>query len=279
MMKFVDLKAVQAVISKMKSWIITKMFDWWKTLQMSHVDETKDQWEFSAELINGVPKLYLRTTDWKYSKCTETVANNWFPFTCAPAQYQNIKDGGKYQSYYFNSVNINPATGSLRTNGDITFNKLIINNGKSTEVILGNGTVKNINTVRLDDSIPMYVGPSLYEEVEAFTGPVCHGIKDEVKEKLCSLQFFKDYDNEMVFIKSGYTIGPKYPLFTAEAINKLNFHHKFVLYIVDNPGFFSEGDFCVIVANTRYGGINFQSMTGKEQTEENYFDFVNYEIS
>lgn len=85
MMKFVDLKAVQAVISKMKSWIITKMFDWWKTLQMSHVDGTKDQWEFSAELINGVPKLYLRTTDWKYSKCTETVANNWFPFTCAPA--------------------------------------------------------------------------------------------------------------------------------------------------------------------------------------------------
>ena len=84
MMKFVDLKAVQAVISKMKSWIITKMFDWWKTLQMSHVDGTKDQWEFSAELINGVPKLYLRTTDWKYSKCTEIATNNWFPFTCAP---------------------------------------------------------------------------------------------------------------------------------------------------------------------------------------------------
>lgn len=279
MMKFVGLEAVQAVISKMKSWIITKMFDWWKTLQMSHVDGTKDQWEFSAELINGVPKLYLRTTDWKYSKCTETVANNWFPFTCAPAQYQNIKDGGKYQSYYFNSININPATGSLRTNGDITFDKLVINNGKSTEMILGNGTVKDIDTIQLNQQIPMYanitadIPTSLYEDVDTYSKPVCYGITNEVKEKLCSLQFFQDWDNGMVFIKSSYTKGPQYPLFTAEAINSLSYHTKFILYIVDNAGFFNEGDYCVVVANTGYSGINFQGLTGNEQIQENYFDF------
>lgn len=32
MIKFVGLEAVQAVIPKMKSWIISKMFAWWKTL-------------------------------------------------------------------------------------------------------------------------------------------------------------------------------------------------------------------------------------------------------
>lgn len=42
MMKFVGLEAVQTIISKMKSWIITKMFDWWKALQVSNVDRIKD---------------------------------------------------------------------------------------------------------------------------------------------------------------------------------------------------------------------------------------------
>lgn len=271
MMKFVGLEAVQAVISKMKSWIITKMFDWWKTLQMSHVDGTKDQWEFSAELINGVPKLYLRTTDWKYSKCTETVANNWFPFTCAPAQYQNIKDGGKYQSYYFNSVNINPATGSLRTNGDITFNKLIINNGKSTEMILGNGTVKDINTLSLSQEVPICTA-TIWQDLDQSSTPVCYGISDEMYETISTCNFFQTVDDGLVFRQMGETQQNGYPVFVAESISSIDTHLTLLMYFVDNTAGYN-GTYCAVVALANSTDIDGSRLTGRETVTGSYIEF------
>lgn len=271
MMKFVGLEAVQAVISKMKSWIITKMFDWWKTLQMSHVDGTKDQWEFSAELTNGVPKLYLRTTDWKYSKCTETVANNWFPFTCAPAQYQNIKDGGKYQSYYFNSININPATGSLRTNGDITFDKLVINNGKSTEMILGNGTVKDINTISLSQEVPICTTPIL-ADLDSNEAPICYGISDELYEMINSCNFFQTMDDGLLFRHMGKTQQNGYSVFVAESISSIDTHSTLLMYFVTNPGLY-DGSYCAVVAPANSEGIDGSQLTGQETMIGTYIEF------
>lgn len=271
MMKFVGLEAVQAVISKMKSWIITKMFDWWKTLQMSHVDGTKDQWEFSAELTNGVPKLYLRTTDWKYSKCTETVANNWFPFTCAPAQYQNIKDGGKYQSYYFNSININPATGSLRTNGDITFDKLVVNNGKSTEMILGNGTVKDINTISLSQEVPICTIP-IWTDLDSHRTPVCYGILDEVYETITSCNFFQTIDDGLLFRQMGKTQQNGYPVFVAESISSIDTHSTLLMYFVDNTAEYN-GTYCAVVAPADSTDIDGSQLTGQETFTGSYIEF------
>lgn len=271
MMKFVGLEAVQTVISKMKSWIITKMFDWWKTLQMSHVDGTKDQWEFSAELINGVPKLYLRTTDWKYSKCTETVANNWFPFTCAPAQYQNIKDGGKYQSYYFNSININPATGSLRTNGDITFDKLVINNGKSTEMILGNGTVKDINTLSLSQEVPICTA-TIWQDLDQSSTPVCYGISDEMYETISACNFFQTIDDGLVFRHMGETQQNGYPVFVAESISSIDTHSTLLMYFVDNTVGYN-GTYCAVVALADSANIDGSQLTGQETMIGTYIEF------
>lgn len=271
MMKFVDLEALQTVISKMKNWIITKMFDWWKTLQMSHVDGTKDQWEFSAELINGVPKLYLRTTDWKYSKCTETTANNWFPFTCAPAQYQNIKDGGKYQSYYFNSININPATGSLRTNGDITFDKLVINNGKSTEMILGNGTVKDIDTISLSYEVYICNTP-IWEDLDSYGTPVCYGISDEVYETITSCNFFQTENDGLLFKRMGETQQNGYPVFVAESISSTNTHVTLLMYFVDNTVGYN-GTYCAVVAPSDSTDIDGSQLTGQEAVIGSYIEF------
>ena len=271
MMKFVDLEALQTVISKMKYWIITKMFDWWKTLQISHVDGTKNQWEFSAELINGVPKLYLRTTDWKYSKCTETTANNWFPFTCAPAQYQNIKDGGKYQSYYFNSININPATGSLRTNGDITFNKLVINNGKSTEMILGNGTVKDINTISLSYEVHICNTP-IWEDLDSYGTPICYGISDEVYETITSYNFFQTENDGLLFKRMGETPQNGYPVFVAESISSINTHVTLLMYFVDNTVGY-EGTYCAVVAPSDSAYIDGSQITGQETVTGTYIEF------
>lgn len=271
MMKFVGLEAVQAVISKMKSWIITKMFDWWKTLQMSHVDGTKDQWEFSAELINGVPKLYLRTTDWKYSKCTETVANNWFPFTCAPAQYQNIKDGGKYQSYYFNSININPATGSLRTNGNVTFDKLIINNGKSTEMILGNGKVKDIGTLSLSQEVPICTTP-IWTDLDSNAAPICYGISDEVYEMISSCIFFQTIDDGLLFRHMGETQQNGYPVFVAESISSIDTHSTLLMYFVTDSGLYG-GSYCAVVAPSDSANIDGSQLTGQETMIGTYIEF------
>lgn len=271
MMKFVGLEAVQAVISKMKSWIITKMFDWWKTLQISHVDGTKDQWEFSAELINGVPKLYLRTTDWKYSKCTETVVNDWFPFTCAPDQYQNIKDGGKYQSYYFNSVNINPATGSLRTNGDITFDKLVINNGKSTEMILGDGTVKDINTLSLSQEVPICTA-TIWQDLDQSSTPVCYGISDEMYETISTCNFFQTVDDGLVFRHMGETQQNGYPVFVAESISSNDTHSTLLMYFVDNTAGY-DGSYCAIVAPIDSPYIDGSQFTGRETITGSYIEF------
>lgn len=271
MMKFVGLEAVQAVISKMKSWIITKMFDWWKTLQISHVDGTKDQWEFSAELINGVPKLYLRTTDWKYSKCTETVANNWFPFTCAPAQYQDIKDGGKYQSYYFNSININPATGSLRTNGDITFDKLVINNGKNTEMILGNGTVKDINTISLSQEVPICT-TLIWTDLCTNAAPICYGISDEVYGMINSCNFFQTKDDGLLFRRMGKTQQNGYPVFIAESISIINTHSTLLMYFVDNTAGYN-GTYCAVVVPADSSYIDGSQLTGQETVIGSYIEF------
>lgn len=271
MMKFVGLEAVQAVISKMKSWIISKMFAWWKTLQISRVDGTKDQWEFSAEITNGTPKLYLRTTDWKYSKCTETVANNWFPFTCAPAQYANIKDGGKYQSYYFNSININPATGSLRTNGDITFNRLVINNGKDTEMIMGNGTVKDINTLSLSQEVPICTA-TIWQDLDQSGTPVCYGISDEMYETITSCNFFQTMYDGLVFRHMGETQRNGYPVFIAESISSLDTHQTLLMYFVDNiVGY--DGSYCAIVAPADSTDIDGSQFTGQETVTGTYIEF------
>lgn len=271
MIKFCGLEAVRAAISKMKSWIISKMFAWWKTLQISRIDGTKDQWEFSAELIDGVPKLYLRTTDWKYSKCTETTANNWFPFTCAPAQYANIKDGGKYQSYYFNSININPATGSLRTNGDITFDKLVINNGKSTEMIMGDGTVKDINTLSLSPEVPICTA-TIWQDIDQYGTPVSYGISDEMYETISTCNFFQTIDDGLVFRHMGESQQNGYPVFIAESVSSLDTHQTLLMYFVDNPGLYN-GSYCAIVAPSNSPDVDGNEFTGKESDSNTYIEF------
>lgn len=238
-MNFVNTDGVKKVIYGMKTWIAKKMIEWWGTLQISHVDGDKDQWEFSSDIVDGKPKLWLRTTDWKYSKWSETTANNWFPFTCAPAQPQNLKDGGKYQSYYFNSININPSTGKLRLQGAITASGFSVPGGKSTEMLLGDGSKKDISSLDLQNNIPQINSMIYTEIVNSNSNPIVFPLTDDMYSKFEELDFFQALDESMIFKKIGVT-NNGFPMFIADCISYLDLPLKIIAYIVDDVGMFSN---------------------------------------
>lgn len=238
-MNFVNTDGVKKVISGIKTWIAKKMIEWWGTLQISHVDGDKDQWEFSSDIVDGKPKLWLRTTDWKYSKWIETTANNWFPFTCAPAQPQNLKDGGKYQSYYFNSINVNPSNGRLRLQGAITANGFKVPGGTDTQVILGDGSTKEISSLSFENNIPI-VNSMIRTEIARSSGnPIVFPITDETYSKFENINFFQAMDENMVFKRINDT-NNGYPMFVADSISPLDLPEQIVAYIVDETGFFGS---------------------------------------
>lgn len=238
-MNFVNTDGVKKVISGIKTWIAKKMIEWWGTLQISHVDGDKDQWEFSSDIVDGKPKLWLRTTDWKYSKWSETTANNWFPFTCAPAQPQNLKDGGKYQSYYFNSINVNPSNGRLRLQGAITANGFKVPGGTDTQVILGDGSTKEISSLSFENNIPI-VNSMIRTEIARSSGnPIVFPITDETYSKFENINFFQAMDENMVFKRINDT-NNGYPMFVADSISPLDLPEQIVAYIVDETGFFGS---------------------------------------
>lgn len=238
-MNFVNTDGVKKVISGIKTWIAKKMIEWWGTLQISHVDGDKDQWEFSSDIVDGKPKLWLRTTDWKYSKWIETTANNWFPFTCAPAQPQNLKDGGKYQSYYFNSINVNPSNGKLRLQGTTTAMGFKVPGGTDTQVILGDGSTKEISSLNFENNIPTINSMIRTEIARSSNNPIVFPITDETYSKFENMNFFQAMDENMVFKRINDT-NNGYPMFVADCISTLDLPEQIVAYIVDEVGIFGD---------------------------------------
>lgn len=154
-MKFIDGLGLKYLINKMKTWVITKLEYFWGGMKLSRVDWNKTQWGFKADIIDNAeqelgksPKLWLQTTDWMYSKWNEVklsnIGNEWFGVYTAPAQYDNLKDGNKYQNYYTNNIQVQPNSGNMKAK-EVIAGKFKKKYGKANEVLMADGSVPELN--------------------------------------------------------------------------------------------------------------------------------------
>lgn len=155
-MGFLDKGGVSHLINGVKQWSFKKLNAWWQLLQFSHIYGDKANWEYSFGVVENtdnntkdefpvVPKLWIYSNDWIYSKWSETKSENRFPLTMGPQQYENLKSGNKYQSYYTNNNDMGndviPSNGDIEVlNGIVKANKLAINGGTSLSVIKPDGS-------------------------------------------------------------------------------------------------------------------------------------------
>lgn len=202
-MEFLDSLGLKYLINKMKTWVITKLGYFWGSMKLSRVDWNKTQWGFKADIIDNAeqelgksPKLWLQTTDWMYSKWNEVKLSNigdeWFGVYTAPAQYNNLKDGNKYQNYYTNNIQVQPNSGNMKAK-EVIAGKFKKKYGKANEVLMADGSVSELNdlpntrmlclngingsevtntpkafTVRTDDDWAKFCGLRPYSDIEFF---------------------------------------------------------------------------------------------------------------
>lgn len=141
----------------MKTWVITKLGYFWGGMKLSRVDWQKTQWGFKAGIIDNAeselgksPKLWLQTTDWMYSKWNDIkfsdIGNEWFGVYTAPAQYDNLKDGNKYQNYYTNNIQVQPNSGNMKAK-EVIAGKFKKKYGKANEILMADGSVSELNNL------------------------------------------------------------------------------------------------------------------------------------
>ena len=82
-------------------------------------------------------------------------------------------------------------------------------------MILGNGTVKDINTISLSQEVPICTTP-IWTDLDSHGTPVCYGILDEVYKTITSCNFFQTIDDGLLFRQMGKTQQNGYPVFVAE---------------------------------------------------------------
>lgn len=168
-MEFLDGLGLKYLINKMKTWVITKLGYFWGSMKLSRGDWNKTQWGFKADVIDNPeselgksPKLWLQTIDWMYSKWSEKalpdgVSESWFGVYTAPAQYNNLKDGSKYQNYYTNNIQVQPEPGNMKAK-ELIAGKFIKRNGTANQVLMADGSTKDLNNITSNISIKCLVG-------------------------------------------------------------------------------------------------------------------------
>ena len=183
-MEFLDSLGLKYLINKMKTWVITKLGYFWRSIKLSRVDWNKTQWGFKADIIDNAeqelgksPKLWLQTTDWMYSKWNEialpnSISYSWFGIYTAPAQYGNLKDGSKYQNYYTNNIQVQPEPGNMKTK-ELIAGKFVKRNGTANQVLMADGSTKDLNNITSNISIKCLVG---IDDAEVPTEPIAYHI-------------------------------------------------------------------------------------------------------
>lgn len=182
-MEFLDSLGLKYLINKMKTWVITKLGYFLGSMKLSRVDWNETQWGFKADIIDNAeqefgksPKLWLKTTDWMYSKWNDikfsNIGNEWFGVYTAPAQYNNLKDGSKYQNYYTNNIQVQPEPGNMKTK-ELIARKFVKRNGTANQVLMADGSTKDLNNITSNISIKCLVG---IDDVEVPTEPIAYPI-------------------------------------------------------------------------------------------------------
>lgn len=212
-MKFLDSIGLKYLINKMKTWIITKLGYFWGSMKLSRGDWNKSQWGFKADIIDNAeselgksPKLWLQTTDWMYSKWNEVdqtseVINAWHGVYTAPAQYVNLKNGNKYQNYYTNNIQVQPDPGNMKTK-QIIAGKFVKRNGTANQVLMADGSTKDLNNITSNISIKQLVG---IDDFEVPIKPIAYPISPSDYQLFCGngskndMMFFKIYTSGTIF--------------------------------------------------------------------------------
>lgn len=238
-MEFLDSLGLKYLINKMKTWVITKLGYFWGGMKLSRVDWQKTQWGFKAGIIDNAeselgksPKLWLQTTDWMYSKWNEIALSNsisdlWFGVYTAPAQYDNLKDGSKYQNYYTNNIQVQPEPGNMKTK-ELIARKFVKRNGTANQVLMADGSTKDLNNITSNISIKSLVG---IDVVEVPTEPIAYPISQSDYQ----LFYGNTSKNDMMFFQI-YTSGTLFQRMN-RYINQMNQSDK------DNgtPRFYGDG--------------------------------------
>lgn len=178
-MKFLDSLGLKYLINKMKTWVITKLGYFWGSMKLSRSDWNETQWDFKADIIDNAeqelgksPKLWLQTTDWMYSKWNEiklsNIGNEWFGVYTAPAQYDNLKDGNKYQNYYTNNIQVQPNSGNMKAK-EVIAGKFKKKYGKANEVLMADGSVSEFNDMTRMICLNGILGSEVTNTPQAFS--------------------------------------------------------------------------------------------------------------
>lgn len=209
-MEFLNGLGLKHLINKMKTWVITKLGYFWGSMKLSRGDWNKTQWDFKADIIDNTeselgksPKLWLQTTDWMYSKWSEIALSNsisdlWFGVYTAPAQYNNLKDGSKYQNYYTNNIQVQPEPGNMKTK-ELIAGKFVKRNGTANQVLMADGSTKDLNNITSNISIKSLVG---IDDDEEPTEPIAYPISQSDYQ----LFYGNGSKNDMMFFQI-YTSG------------------------------------------------------------------------
>lgn len=209
-MEFLDSLGLKYLINKMKTWVITKFRYFWGSMKLSREDWNKTQWGFKADIIDNAeselgksPKLWLQTTDWMYSKWNEialpnSISYSWFGIYIAPAQYGNLKDGSKYHNYYTNNIQVQPEPGNMKTK-ELIAGKFVKRNGTANQVLMADGSTKDLNNITSNISIKYLVG---IDDVEVPTEPIAYPISQSDYQ----LFYGNGSKNDMMFFQI-YTSG------------------------------------------------------------------------
>lgn len=211
-MEFLDSLGLKYLINKMKTWVITKLGYFFGNMKFSRVDWDKTQWGFKVDVIDDAdseigksPKLWINSSDWIYSKWSEidslsTPLSTWFPIVTAPAQYANLKNGSKNQTYYTNNIQIQPILGDLKAK-EINAARFIKKNGTANSVLMADGTLKDLNL------LPGTTTKCLYgiDDLQVPTTPIAYKISQQDYELFCGngskndLMFFQIFTSGTLF--------------------------------------------------------------------------------
>ena len=238
-MEFLDGLGLKYLINKMKTWVITKLGYFWGSMKLSRGDWSKTQWGFKADVIDNAeselgksPKLWLQTTDWMYSKWSEIVSSDsisdfWFGVYTAPAQYNNLKDGSKYQNYYTNNIQIQPEPGNMKAK-ELIAGKFVKRNGTANQVLMADGSTKDLNNITSNISIKYLVG---IDDAKVPTEPIAYPISQSDYQ----LFYGNGSKNDMMFFQI-YTSGTLFQRMN-RYINQMNQSDK----DSGTPRFYGDG--------------------------------------
>lgn len=267
-MNFVNTDGAKKIVSGFVSWIRAKLQETFFKLTISQSDSTKDDWDMSA---SSDATIKLNTTDWRFTKWSETTTKADLAATCAPKA--DISQGYKGNTGYFNSVSINPSSGRLRTQGSITASGFIVPGGTNSQVILGDGSTCEISALSITNKIPM-CNTAIYSVfVSDNVDKIAYPITDEMYDKILKTNFFQSMDEGIIFKRINNS-SDDYPVFMATYISNIDTVGNIIAAVTADPGLWS-GTYCILFSMYNES----RDCTSFEGNETTYDDGFNIDIN